>query len=67
MQAPQTNFSALATAVKEMGARNAAIAGTYTEGGEAGTGAASQSVDDVLRDAPDSGKPIDDLDRYATR
>lgn len=64
MQAAKTKFSALAVAIKDVGARNAALASARSQSNDAGTPAAPLSVDDVLRDPPDSGTPIDEMDRY---
>ena len=64
MLAAKTNFSALAMAIKDVGARGAALASARSQSNDAGTPAAPLSVADVLRDPPDSGPPIDEMDRY---
>jgi hypothetical protein len=64
MQAAKTNFSALAVAIKNMGARNAALASARSQSDDAGTPVQPLGVDNILRDPPDSGTPVDETDRY---
>ena len=64
-QAPKTNFSAVAVAVKDMAARNAALASAQSDGKGAGSVAGSASGWEALRDPPESGAPTDETDRRA--
>ena len=65
MQAPKTNFTAVAAAVKDVAARNAAAASVQSEWKDEHV-AVPADVEDVLRDPPESGKPIDETDRYSS-
>ena len=64
-QAPKTDFSAVAVAVKDVAARNAALASTQSEGRGASSVAGASSGWAALRDPPESGAPTDETDRRA--
>ena len=65
MQAPETNFTAVAAALEDVAARNAAAAQVQSASMVLGE-AKPFNADDVLRDAPDSGSPVDETDRYSS-
>ena len=66
MQASGTNFTAVAAAVKDVAARNAVAASVQSAWKEEPE-ATPAEVEDVLRDAPESGAPVDETDRYRQR
>lgn len=65
LQAPKTNFTAVAAAVKDVAARGAAAASVQS-GWKEEPVAIPAKVEDVLRDPPESGAPVDESDRYSS-